>query len=77
MAFQAKCVARIKKMQEAGVTLLFVSHSPSLVEDFCDRAIMLSHGKLIMEGSPNEVMEHYRESLSMTPEDVQTAASVG
>jgi lipopolysaccharide transport system ATP-binding protein len=77
MAFQAKCVARIRKMQEAGVTLLFVSHSPTLVEDFCDRAIMLHKGVLMMEGAPNEVMEAYRESLAMTPEDVQAAATVG
>jgi len=77
MAFQAKCVARIKAMQKNGVTILFVSHSPVLVQDFCDRAILLSHGYLITQGDPKEVMDRYRDSLSMTLEDVKAAATVG
>ncbi len=57
--FQAKCLQRIWEMRRAGTTLLLVTHSMPLVERFCDRAIWLDHGELIMSGAAAEVCQAY------------------
>jgi lipopolysaccharide transport system ATP-binding protein len=58
-AFQARCLERIRTLREAGKTLLCVSHAASLLTQFCDRAIWLDHGQLVMQGEIHEVIEAY------------------
>ena len=58
-AFQAKCLERIRALRQSGTTLLIVSHSPAVLEEFCDRAIWLDQGELIMSGEVGEVAEAY------------------
>src|SRR5260370_31223846 len=58
-AFQAKCLARIKELQTSGSTLLFVSHSAGMITEFCDRALWLDHGELVMQGTAEEVTLAY------------------
>ena len=43
--FQQKCVTRIERMREGGMTLLFVSHSVDRVNALCDRALLLEEGR--------------------------------
>jgi ABC-type polysaccharide/polyol phosphate transport system ATPase subunit len=61
--FQRKCMDRIKRFQREGRTILFVSHSPDQVRSICDRAVVLSHGKMIGLGAPGEAVRLFRESL--------------
>jgi lipopolysaccharide transport system ATP-binding protein len=56
--FTQKCMRFLRKFQEHG-TLLFVSHDTSAVLNFCDRAIWLNEGELVMEGTAKEVVERY------------------
>jgi lipopolysaccharide transport system ATP-binding protein len=58
-AFQSRCLERIRTLRDAGKTLLCVSHATSLLTQFCDRAIWLDHGQLVMQGEINEVIEAY------------------
>ena len=58
-AFQGKCLARIKEFQTSGKTLLFVSHSAGTITEFCDRALWLDHGELVMQGTAEEVTLAY------------------
>jgi ABC-type polysaccharide/polyol phosphate transport system ATPase subunit len=59
-AFQLKCIERIRKFRAAQKTLLFVSHSPGAVLQFCDRALWLDHGELIMQGEADNVLAAYQ-----------------
>ena len=54
--FRRKCAGRIKELKDHGTTLVIVSHSTSQILDFCDRAILLSHGHLIADGEADEVL---------------------
>jgi ABC-type polysaccharide/polyol phosphate transport system ATPase subunit len=58
-AFQTKCFARIREFRQLEKTLLFVSHSSSLVREICDRAIWLTRGEVTMDGSAGEVLDAY------------------
>jgi ABC-2 type transport system ATP-binding protein len=51
-AFQRKCLDRIESFQQAGKTILFVSHSLDLVEHLCTRGIVLDHGNVVFDGDP-------------------------
>jgi len=61
--FQKKCVDRLLRVKETGVTILFCSHSMYYVTMFCDRALWLDHGKLRRAGSAKEVVEEYEAYL--------------
>jgi ABC-type polysaccharide/polyol phosphate transport system ATPase subunit len=57
--FQAKCFDRLENFRRAGKTILFVTHSMTQVLKYCDRAILLEHGKLVMDDTPTKVIELY------------------
>jgi lipopolysaccharide transport system ATP-binding protein len=61
--FQAKCFRRINELKERGVTILFVSHATEQVAMHCTRALLLDHGRLIEDGHPREVCNHYLDLL--------------
>jgi lipopolysaccharide transport system ATP-binding protein len=58
-AFQAKAMARIETILARGTTLLFVGHDLNAVRAFCQRAILLEAGRVVMEGDPEGVIEEY------------------
>lgn len=55
--FRAKCSAKIKELTAQGVTMLVVSHNTTMVQDLCDRGIVLKKGKLIYDGPVSEAVE--------------------
>lgn len=59
--FQEKCQRRIHEMLEQGTTLLFVSHSMDQVKSICSRAVLLSHGQMLMDDSVDKVWDCYNK----------------
>lgn len=59
--FKKKSLAKIQSLFESGVTVLFVSHSIDQVKSICDKAILLEHGKIIAQGTVDEVIPVYEE----------------
>ena len=74
-AFQAKCLSRIRELQAAGVAIVFVSHSPNTVIEFCDRAAYLDGGRLRMLGPCRDVLECYANDVVSGEGGVATAVS--
>lgn len=62
MAFQMKCLDRIRQFQKQGKTLLFVTHALETVEQLCDEVMLIHDGRLIMQGPPGEVVFSYLKS---------------
>ena len=62
--FRKKSGDKIKSLFESGVTVLLVSHSTDQVRDLCNRAIWLEKGKIVMEGSANDVCDAYEASMN-------------
>ncbi len=61
--FKEKSENRMKSLLNQDVTVLFVSHSIDQVRRLCNKAIWLEKGKLIMQGSVEEVSEKYEQSI--------------
>ena len=59
MAFQMKCLDRIRAFQRQGKTILLVSHALETVEEFCSDVLLIHEGRLIMQGDPTEVISTY------------------
>lgn len=84
MHFQAKCMLKLKKMMESGVTVLFVSHDAGAVKALCNRAIYLERGKLVAIGPTDEVAEVYygagvksNQPVQCSPESTFTESERG
>ena len=61
--FQQKCLDHLRRLREAGVTLLFVSHDMNTVRDLCPRVLYLRGGQLVFDGpSSKGVSLYYREA---------------
>ena len=58
--FRRKCYKRLKELNEEGVTVLLVSHSPGMVKGFCDK-VMLLNRRVIAIGDPGEVVRMYEK----------------
>ena len=61
--FQHRCLRRIKELHERGTTVLFVSHDAAAVRALCSRAILLKAGRVVEDGKPNEVLNHYQKMV--------------
>jgi ABC-2 type transport system ATP-binding protein len=57
--FREKCYKRIDELLASGRTLFFVSHSEPELLRFCTRGLYLDKGKLILDGSIQEVVDRY------------------
>lgn len=62
--FQHKSFARIRAYKAAGTTTLFVSHDFSAVRALCDRVVLFSAGRLVMDGTPATVLDYYNALIA-------------
>jgi ABC-type polysaccharide/polyol phosphate transport system ATPase subunit len=62
-AFQEKCFATFDRFKQEGKTIVFVSHALDLVEQFCDRVMLLESGVPQIVGRPNDVVGLYRQHV--------------
>ena len=58
--FQAKCLARIRQLSAEGRTLVVVSHDLDLVEQVCDRGVVLESGHLVIDGPVRKAVSRLR-----------------
>lgn len=61
LAFQNKCLARIRELQASGTTLVFVTHAVTTVPAFCDTALWLDRGRAMSFGPSADVVSKYIE----------------
>ena len=61
--FVAKCMRRIKSIQDMGATILFVSHDVGSVRTLCQRAIWLDKGGIVDDGDVFPITGKYMEFM--------------
>ena len=63
ISFQAKCMTAFKRLQDRGVTVLFVSHDTVSVKSLCSRAVWLENGIVKKVGHAGEIAEDYMRKM--------------
>ena len=58
-AFQRKCNDYFKSVKKSGKTVILVTHDMESVRKYCNKAIMISQGKIVAIGSPDDVANEY------------------
>ena len=59
--FQKKCIATFRQIKNKGTTVILVSHDMNMVEQFCDKAILIEQGNKVYYGKSSDVARHYRD----------------
>ncbi len=57
--FQAKCMTKIRRMMDDGVTILFVTHSMDSVKSLCKNALFLKDGTMAAYGGASDITDLY------------------
>ena len=67
VGFQKKCERRFLELHASGCTILLVSHLPSVVRSFCERAILIDGGRVMTNGPASDVVTAYVDLLEERP----------
>lgn len=62
--FQVRCLQRVHELKRQGVTIIFISHDLTSVEQLCDMAVLLEAGAAVTVGAPSDVVSHYHQRLT-------------
>ena len=54
----------LRSQQGNSLSILFICHDISLVQQFCDRVLVMYHGSIVEEGIPNEVIGHPKDAYT-------------
>jgi len=66
LAFQERCLGKMKDVASGGRTVLFVSHTMSSILALCPRSMMLNGGRIVFDGPSEETVARYVEASRMT-----------
>lgn len=68
IAFQFKCIEKMKEFAKRGVTIIFVTHSMMSLYRFCERAIWIDKGRVVMDGTVEDVVPRYEDDIKRVSE---------
>lgn len=58
-AFQAKAKKRIFDLMDKAKLMVFVTHDLTTMQDVCNRAILMEHGEIVIDGAPKDAVHAY------------------
>lgn len=58
--FQEKCFDIFTRFKREGKTIVLVSHDLGTLERYCDRVLLMEHGRIIADGTATNVTDKYR-----------------
>ncbi len=74
--FQEKCFDVFARYKREGKTVVLVTHDIGSVNLYCDRCLLLDHGRLHADGPSSEVTALYRRMMGAVSEAEDTSGAV-
>lgn len=62
-SFQVKAKRRILDLMDEAKIMVFVTHDLGTMQEVCNRAILLRHGSIAVDGTPQQAVAAYMEQL--------------
>ena len=75
-AFQEKCYDIYNRYKREGRTVVLVTHGLGAVTTYCDRALLLDHGRLVADGDAADVTSQYRRAIGMAADGSRPNAEI-
>lgn len=72
--FKERCQERYRALHRRGHSMLLVSHEPRTIAAFCQRAVLLEAGRIVMDGPADAVAARYLTLVSEAPAPQPLAA---
>jgi len=63
LAFRKKSFDSFLSFKKKKKTILYTTHNLNMISELSDRVLLLHHGKNVMIGKPDEVIEKYKEII--------------
>lgn len=57
--FRVRSTEKIREIAASGATIVLASHELQAVKDLCTHCLLLDHGRIALQGSPRDVIDHY------------------
>ncbi len=70
VAFQNKCIKKMREVADSGRTILYVSHNMNTIRKLCDKCIVLSKGTVAYIGDVEQAVAYYMNQSNYTAESV-------
>jgi hypothetical protein len=64
IAFQLKCIDRMRELQSRGTTIVLVSHSMHIIRVLCPRTLLMRKGRLEFDGDTETAISQHHELLT-------------
>ena len=80
VAFQNKCIKKMREVADSGRTVLYVSHNMNTIRKLCNKCIVLDKGKLVYTGDVEKAVAVYMNrsvSVEKNPVDLSVAPRYG
>jgi len=60
-SFLDKARVRLEEFTKKAAIIVLASHSEVLIKQMCDTAVLMEHGRVLAEGSTDEILQAYRQ----------------
>ena len=54
----------LRRQKGSKLSILFISHDIALVQQFCDRLLVMYKGKIVEQGTPDEIIKNPRDEYT-------------
>jgi lipopolysaccharide transport system ATP-binding protein len=68
--FQRKCIGKMSEVSRQGITVIFVSHNMAVIENLCDRVILMESGKVILDSDSQSAISRYIQNSTSTSKTI-------
>lgn len=80
VAFQNKCIKKMREVADSGRTILYVSHNMNTIRKLCNKCLVLDKGKLVFEGDIDKAIAIYTNNsvvVEKNPIDLRVCKRYG
>ncbi len=64
-AVKIEILLLLREIQEyMNLSIIFITHDLGLAKKFCNRLLVMSNGKIVEEGKPNQIFDQPKHSIT-------------